>query len=125
KIARLWEIDLGRDREAALAYASALDASPRDLTAANALEQLYMRAGDYAQLVVLYLRKAEIVPDVAKKKELYYKAAQLYEEILEDLEKAIEVYRSVLTVDDADPVALDNLERLYIRLSRWADLKEV
>jgi tetratricopeptide (TPR) repeat protein len=125
KIARLWEVDLHRDHEAAAAYAAALEASPRDLGAANALEQIYLRAGDYAQLVGLLLRKAEIVSSVAEKKELYYKAAQIYEEVLENLESAIEVYRLVLGVDDADAVALDNLERLYIRLSLWTDLKDV
>jgi tetratricopeptide (TPR) repeat protein len=125
KIARLWEIDLGRDREAALAYAAALDASSKDLTAANALEQLYLRAGDYGQLVGLYLRKADIVPGIPEKKLLLYKAEQLYEEVLDDLEKAMEVYRLVLSVDDSDAVALDSLARLYIRLERWADLKEV
>ena len=35
--------------------------SPRDLEAANALEQLYLRGSDYPNLVALLLRKAEIV----------------------------------------------------------------
>jgi len=125
KIAMLWEVDLRRDKEAAMAYANALDAVPRDLTAANALEQLYLRSGDYTQLVTLLLRKAEIVSDPTEKKELYYKAAQLNEEVLESLDRAIEVYRLVLATDPSDPVALDNLERLYIRLSQWNDLKDV
>ena len=94
-------------------------------TAANALEQLYLRRGDYASLVELLLRKADIVDGPDEKKELYYKAAQLYEEVLENLEKAIDVFRQVLTIDETDGVALDNLERLYIRLRRWDDLKDI
>src|SRR5262249_7661053 len=47
KVALLCEIELGDDAQAAAAYAAALDASPRDLKAANALEQLYLRASDY------------------------------------------------------------------------------
>ncbi len=125
KIARLYEVDLGMDEQAADAYASALDVSPRDIDAANALEQLYLRRGDYPNLVELLLRKADIVGAPDQKKALYYKAAQIYEEVLENVEKAIDVYRQVLTVDDSDPMALDHLERLYIRLSRWADLKDV
>src|SRR5213079_2043138 len=46
KIAVLWEVDLRRDKEAAAAYAPALEAQPNDLTAANALEQIYLRSGD-------------------------------------------------------------------------------
>ena len=61
KIARLYEVDLGIDEQAAEAYAAALDVSPRDIDAANALEQLYLRRGDYPNLVELLLRKADIV----------------------------------------------------------------
>jgi tetratricopeptide (TPR) repeat protein len=125
KIARLWEVDLGQDDQAAEAYAAALEVSPRDLAAANALEQLHLRRGDYPNLVDLMLRKAEIVTGLDQKKELYYKAAQLHEEVLESVDRAIDVYRQVLAVDDSDPVALDHLERLYIRLGRWKDLKDV
>ena len=60
KIARLAEADLGDDAQAADAYTAALDVWPRDLEAANALEQLYLRRADYHNLVKLLLRKAEI-----------------------------------------------------------------
>jgi tetratricopeptide (TPR) repeat protein len=125
KIARLWETDLSDDQQAAAAYASALDVSPRDLTAANALEQLYLRRGDYPSLVTLLLRKSEIVEIADEKKALLYRAAQLYEEVLEDLDRAIGVYQQALSVDEADTTALDQLERLYIRLSRWNELKNI
>jgi tetratricopeptide (TPR) repeat protein len=125
KIALLAEIELGDDARAATAYAAALDAVPRDLKAANALEQLYLRGSDYPSLVALLLRKADIVDDPAEKKNLYYKAAQIHEEVLEDLEKTIGVYRQVLAVDDSDVIALDQLVRLYVRLDRWSDLKSI
>src|SRR6185369_10212189 len=54
-----------------------------------------------------------------------FRAAQIYEEVLEDLDKAIEVFQHVLSVDEADTSALDQLERLYIRLARWGELKNV
>ncbi len=125
KIARLAEVDLGDDQAAASAYLSALDAWPRDLAAANALEQLYLRRADYGNLVTLLMRKAEIVDEVAEKKALYNRAAQLHEEVLEDLEQAVAVFQHLLSVDDGDRAALDQLERLYIRLGRWNELKNV
>ena len=125
KIARLCEVDLGDDRQAAAAYGAALEVWPRDLEAANALEQLYLRGGDYANLVQLLQRKAEIVDGAGEKKALYYRAAQLYEEVLENLESSVKVFQHVLSVDDADSAALDQLERLYIRLGRWNDLKNI
>src|SRR4029079_6785823 len=69
--------------------------------------------------------KADIVEDVAEKKTLYFRAAQLHEEVIEDLESAVGVFQHVLSVDDGDKAALDQLERLYIRLARWHDLKNV
>src|SRR6185369_8138526 len=125
KIAHLAEQDLGDDARAADAYTAALDVWPRDLEAANALEQLYLRRADYQNLVKLLLRKAEIVDDTAEKKTLYFRAAQLHEEVIEDLESAVAVFQHVLSVDDGDKAALDQLERLYIRLARWNDLKNV
>jgi tetratricopeptide (TPR) repeat protein len=125
KIAHLAEADLGDDAQAAAAYVAALDVWPRDLEAANALEQLYLRRADYQHLVKLLLRKAEIVDDVAEKKTLYFRAAQLYEEVIEDLESAVGVFQHVLSVDDGDKAALDQLERLYIRLARWNELKNI
>ncbi|MDB4980275.1 MAG: Tetratricopeptide 2 repeat protein [Myxococcales bacterium] len=125
KIALLAEIELNDDAGAATAYAAALDVSPRDLKAANALEQLYLRSSDYPNLVTLLNRKADIVDDVAQKKALYYKAAQIHEEVLENLDASIGVFKQVLAVDDADSVSLDQLERLYIRLARWSDLKNI
>src|SRR6185436_13835031 len=86
KIALVAEKELGDDAQAAAAYAAALDVSPRDLVAANALEQLYLRGSDYQNLVAVLTRKAEIVEGVAEKKVLLYKAAQVYEEVLEDLD---------------------------------------
>lgn len=125
KIARLAELELGDDAQAAAAYVAALDVWPRDLDAANALEQLYLRRADYPNLVKLLLRKAEIVDDIADKKTLFFRAAQLYEEVIEDLEAAVGVFQHVLSVDDGDKAALDQLERLYIRLGRWNELKNV
>lgn len=125
KIALLNEIELGRDDAAAVAYARALDVSPRDLRAANALEQIYIRNADYPHLVVLLGKKVEIVDDPALKKELCFKAAQIHEEVLESPEKAIDAFRQVLALDEGDAAALENLERLYIRLSRWSDLKDI
>jgi tetratricopeptide (TPR) repeat protein len=125
KIARLAEEDLGDDEQAARAYASAIEVWPRDLAAANALEKLYLRGNDFASLVGLLLRKAEIVEGIDEKKALYYRAAQLYQEVLGDRDKAIEVFQQVLTVDETDHTALTQLEGLYVQAGRWSELKNI
>lgn len=125
KIAQLASFEVGRDDLAAEAYLQAIDAVPGDIEAANALESIYTRNGDYKQLVELYRKKMDMVATPYERKELGFKAAQIYEEILETPEEAIGAFKQILEVDDTDVAALDNLERLYLRLSRWPDLKEV
>src|SRR5262249_39420152 len=125
KVARLSEEQLRDDERAGRAYAQVLEIAPRNLDAANALEQIYLRQDAYTKLVDVLLRKADIVEGLAKKKELLFKAAQIYEDVLEDSEAAIRVFSQVLAIDDADAVAIESLERLFIRLSRWDSLKDV
>lgn len=125
KVAQLASQEVGRDDLAAQAYLEAIEVAPSDLEAANALEAIYTRLGDYRQLVELYRKKMDMVPNPLERKELGYKAAQIYEEILETPEDAIGAFKQILAVDDTDVGALDNLERLYLRLERWTDLKDV
>ncbi len=125
RIATIAEEELQDDVRAAGAYVNAMTVSPRDLAAADALERIYVRASDYANLVTLYLRKMDMVDELPARKELGFKAAQVYEEVLDDPDQAIGVYRQVFGLDESDRTVLDNLERLYIRLSRWSDLKDV
>src|SRR5207244_7130653 len=53
------------------------------------------------------------------------RAAQSEAEVLTAADAAIATYRAVLEVDEIDPVAMDALERLYIRLERWEPLKDI
>jgi len=124
-IAKLAENELGNPEIAAEAYKQALAVGPRDLEAADALEAIYIRTADYSQLVLLLQRKMEMVEALPDKKELGSRAAKIWEEVLDDSDKAIEAYRQVLALDDSNETALDNLVRLFLRLSRWNDLKDV
>ncbi len=125
RVAQIEETQLGDNDAAAAAYQRVLAVSPRNLDAANALEAIYLRTDAYTKLVDVTLQKVEMVGTVAEKKELCFKAAQIYEEVLENADRAIDVYRQVLSIDENDRQAIDALERLYIRLERWEPLKDV
>jgi tetratricopeptide (TPR) repeat protein len=124
-IAVLAENELGSAEWAADAYQQALAAAPRDMEAADALERIYTRLADYTNLVVLLQRKVDMIDATAEKRELCVRAAKIWEEVLDNPEKAIEAYRQALALDDADLAVLDSLERLFVRLERWSDLKDV
>ncbi len=51
--------------------------------------------------------------------------ARVFEEELQDVEKAEETYRYVLSVAARDPEALANLDRIYSSLEQWPDLAGV
>jgi tetratricopeptide (TPR) repeat protein len=125
KIATLSEGALAEDDRAAKAYLAALDLPGGDLEAANALERIYGRNSDYPRLVTLLERKIALVESFEEKKQLALKAAKVHEEVLDSPERAIGVFKQLLTVNESDDDALENLERLYLRLSRWEDLKDI
>jgi golgin subfamily B member 1 len=125
RIAQVEETQLGDNDAAAAAYHRVLKVSSHNLDAANALEAIYLRTDAYTKLVDVVLQKVDIVPATDEKKELLFKAAQIYEEVLENADRAIDVYRQVMSLDENDRAAIDALERLYIRLERWEPLKDV
>ncbi|MFI5290123.1 MAG: tetratricopeptide repeat protein, partial [Polyangia bacterium] len=125
RVAQIEETQLGDNDAAAAAWHRVLEVAPLKLEAANALEAIYLRTDAYTKLVEVVLAKVEMVQEVAEKKELCFKAAQIYEEVLENSDRAIDVYRQVLSIDENDRGAIDALERLYIKLERWEPLKDV
>lgn len=125
KVAHIWEVELGNLGEAAEAYKRILALDPQNLPAVGALEQIYLRSEQYPELVGILLKRAEIVLDAEERKQLFFRAAQINEDVLEELDKAIDVYRMILDIDDSEAQALEALERLFSRLERWEDLKEI
>jgi tetratricopeptide (TPR) repeat protein len=125
RVAQIEETNLGDNDAAAAAYSKVLSVSPQNLDAANALEAIYLRTDAYTRLVEVVLAKVVMVSSTPEKKELCFKAAQIFEEVLENPDRAIDTYRQVLSIDENDRAAIDALERLYIKLERWEPLKDV
>jgi tetratricopeptide (TPR) repeat protein len=125
KIASIYEGNLVKPDKAAEAYKRILAIDAQNLDAVNALEQIYIRTEAHKDLVQVVLKKAEIILGAGERKSLFYRAAQIHEDVLEDLDQAIKVYQMVLDLDDADAVAIEALERLFARLERWSNLKDV
>ncbi len=124
-IAALAENELGNTEIAAEAYQNAMASAPRDTVAADALESIYTRVADYASLVLLLQHKVDMTEVLAEKRELGLRAAKLWEDVLDNPERAIDAYRQTLLLDETDAEVLENLERLFIRLERWRDLKDI
>ncbi len=125
KEAQIYEHEVGDDKAAVKTYERVLAASPGSVDAASAMQSIHERNGDWPALVAILERKSDILLDLAERKRLLYRAAQIEEEVLSDLDAAVATFRHVLQIDDVDLPALDSLERLYLRLERWEPLKDV
>ncbi|HEY0253343.1 MAG TPA: tetratricopeptide repeat protein, partial [Kofleriaceae bacterium] len=123
--AQIQEAELRDDKGAVETYERVLKASPNTVEAATAIQTIHERTGDWPKLVDILKRKSELLPNLDERKQLLYRAAQIEEEVLGNSDAAIATFRQVLQIDDVDMVAMDALERMYVRLSRWEPLKDV
>jgi tetratricopeptide (TPR) repeat protein len=122
KAADVRETQLGDAATAITHHQRILELNGTDLNAAAALERLFQGSEQYEPLALILLRKAEMLDAPDDQKEHLFRAASIYEEILERPTDAIEVYKKVLTVDAEELQALDKLIELNLKLERWTDL---
>ena len=111
------------DYDAAIGhYQKVLELEPDHIESATALERLFQMAERYEELASILLRKAQILDIPDDQKSHLFRAAAIYEDLLERPPSAIEVYQKVLEVDPEDLGALDKLIELHLRLEKWPEL---
>jgi tetratricopeptide (TPR) repeat protein len=121
-------------------YQKVLELDPDDLAALGRLDVLYQTAEDWAELLNVLGREAELTSDPAEAVSYQYRIAELYEKRLDDLDRAVELYRDVLNVqadhaptlralegikDGAGPramLAAQALEPVYDAMAEWEKL---
>lgn len=91
----------------------------------KALERLLGLLARHKELVEVLEKRAQLSLDLAEQKSLYYRAAELYERVLNQAEQAISTWRHVLTLDEDDAPALAALARLYRERKAWRELTEI
>ncbi|MCB9536432.1 MAG: tetratricopeptide repeat protein [Myxococcales bacterium] len=125
RVARVLLEQLGDLNQSRHHYEAAYANDDTDLTVIAALEDIYFQTEQWHELVAVLLRKAELTEDAEARKDLYFRVSAIYEEMLEDPYRAVDIFQMVLEVDDTDARALDALERIFLTLQRWEDLMEV
>lgn len=123
--ARVYESDLGDVDTAVALYRRVLEIDPTHLAAAESLERLFRQTERYQDLSLILQAKSDIVDEPSDKKDALFQAAGIEEDVLEQPEAAIAVYKKVLAIDEDDLRALDALIKRYLGLSRWQDLLAV
>ena len=119
-INRLDETQRARDH-----YEIAFDNDDENAHVHESLEKIYYRIEEWEALVSLLIRRVELNEDVDEQKRLLFQVAGLFEEMLEDNERAIDAYQMALEADPNDEDSIDALQRLYLVLERWQDYLDI
>ena len=125
RVAVLHEKVLKQPEKAIAAWRSVLDMDQEDAEALDALERLYGELGDWSSLAEVLQRKAEACHDVRALRSLWFQAACLHDEKLNDPSEAASQLRSILDIDPDDAEALAFIGQIYGREGKHAELVEV
>ena len=104
------------------AYNKVLEADPGDAEVLDSLDQLYRRTERWRDLLGVLRKKSELATD--EQEELLAQVAQIHEELLEEPDQAIGVYKEVLELDPTSRLGLSSLDRLFEKQERWTDLAD-
>jgi tetratricopeptide (TPR) repeat protein len=116
---------LGQAEAAIAVYLKVLEIDSDDLRAIDALIKQYMGLSRWSDLLGVYARKVDLVPDSEEKKRIYYQVGAVHERELSDVPAAIETYTKILEIDPDDIQALSRLDVLYERSQNWTELLSV
>ena len=122
RVGLLYDMVLGRPEEAEPFHKRVLANDPLDEAAFTALKDLYTNAERWDELQKLYRERIVETVDPQAKLDLTMQICFLFEELIDDPEKAIRAYRDVLELDPEHQASRRALERLYERTERWRDL---
>ena len=125
KAASLCESEIGSPQKAVSHFKSILELDPGNMEAIESLERIFSSNEDYSNLAEIYEQKAKLVTDAHERKELFLKSAQIHEEILDDVHRAIRIYSSILEDDPEDLQVIEKISSLYSGLKMWNEFIEV
>ncbi len=91
---------------------------------AELLEPIYLTAMRFDRVQAIILVRLEFVSDPQSRKELFQRSGEIYEEQLEDLDKAFDVYARMFAEDPENIDARANLDRLGNVLDAWPRVAE-
>ncbi|MFO0738105.1 MAG: tetratricopeptide repeat protein [Labilithrix sp.] len=96
QVGAVYERELGSVEQAIETYTKILELDPDDLQALSRLDVLYEQAQNWAELLGILTRESEMCDDPNEAISFQYRIAELYEKRLDDVVRAIELYREIL-----------------------------
>src|SRR5439155_4894326 len=90
-----------------------------------ALENLMVREGRWEEAIDVLEKRALVLDDETQRRETLLQAAATWEEKVEDLTRAAQVYERVRASDPGNAVASERLEAIYRQQYKWTELVEI
>ncbi len=122
RMARLREERLGDLEGAAALYRRILELEPGSRVALPALGAVLGRLGRIEELAEVFLREADVADDPRRKVAFLQRRAELFDEHLDDPERACAAWEDVRGVAPGHLPAVRALGRLHARAARWEEL---
>lgn len=121
----LLEKQMGQPEQGVSFYKRSLEVDPLYLPALEALERIHTERGETNDLLKILASKVKALEDNEEIVATNLRMGELFEQKMQDFDRAAQAYRDVLEVDASNLPALRGLERVYALLHRWSDLVEV
>src|SRR5439155_12230773 len=83
------------------------------------------REGGWEEAIDVLEKRALVLDDEAQRRETLLQAAATWEEKVEDLTRAAQVYERVRSSDPTNQVASERLEAIYKQQYKWTELVEI
>ena len=112
QVGAVHERELGDVPRAIDTYAKILELDPDDLQALSRLDVLYEQAQNWTELLSVLTRESEMTGDPNEAISFQYRISELYEKHLDDVPRAVELYREILDAQPDHEPTLTALERL-------------
>jgi golgin subfamily B member 1 len=110
QVGAVYERELSDVARAIDTYQKVLELDPDDLTALGRLDVLFQSSGNWQELLSILQHEAELTADPAEAVSFQYRIAELYEKHLNDVDRAVELYREILNVQSDHAPTLSALE---------------
>ncbi|HEX9297066.1 MAG TPA: tetratricopeptide repeat protein [Polyangiaceae bacterium] len=112
QVGAVFEHELGKVDKAIDTYARVLELDPDDVTALGRLDVLYQTAENWPELLSVLTHESELCDDPNESISFQYRIAELYEKHLDDVPRAVELYREILAREPSHGPTLEALEGL-------------
>ena len=131
RLGRIWGEKLSRERNSLESWQKVLEIDPQDVDALRAIAANYKSAGAWEELSQSLRRLIQVGQlggsgiERDELKELFSQLGELEGDTLMRTQDAIDAWREVLELDEADFRALAALERLFMQEARWEEAVDI